>query len=124
MEPALGSLNERDMEFVETLWRLGVQRSIAVLIAFLAGNEEVSSKDIQAGTGISQPSVSLAVKSLRDKGWIDEHKIRSGKKGRSTKVYRLRVTVDEIIRYFEEKKTHESARVMTSIQRLKELASS
>jgi len=122
MESVIGRLSEREVEFVETLRDLGVQRNMAALIAYLAGSEEVSSKEIEKGANLSQAGVSIAVRTLREKGWIEERKIRGGKKGRLMKVYKLRVEIDEIIRHFERKKLNESARVMMSIQRLKELA--
>lgn len=123
MESVIGRLNEREVEFVETLRDLGVQRNMAALIAYLASSEEVSSKEIEKGADLSQAGVSIAVRTLREKGWIEERKIRGGKKGRLMKVYKLKVEVDEIIGHFERKKLNESARVMLSIQRLKELAS-
>lgn len=123
MELVVGKWNEKEIEFVETLRDLGVRRNMAALIAYLASSEEVSSKEIEKGADLSQAGVSIAVRTLRDNGWIEERKIKSGKKGRSMKVYKLKVNIDEIIEHFERKKLHESAQVMMSIQRLKELAS-
>lgn len=123
MESVVERLNEREIEFVEALRDLGVQRNMAALIAFLAGSENVSSKEIEKGADLSQAGVSVAVRTLKEKGWIEEKKIRGGKRGRLMKVYRLKVKMDEIIRHFEMEKHYESAQVMMSIQRLKELAS-
>jgi predicted transcriptional regulator len=123
MESVVGRLNERDMEFVETLRDLGVSRNLATLIAYLASSEEASSKEIELGADLSQAGVSIAVKTLRKKGWIEERKIKGGKSGRLVNVYSLKVEMDEIIRHFEREKLNESAQVMISIQRLKELAS-
>ncbi len=123
MESVLGRLDERETEFVETLRDLGASRNMAALIAYLASTEEASSKEIEKGADLSQAGVSVAVRTLRGRGWIEERKIRGGKRGRLMKVYKLRVKIDEIIRYFEMEKHYESAQVMMSIQRLKELAS-
>lgn len=123
MESVIEKLDEREIEFVETLRDLGVSRNMAALIAYLAGCEEVSSKEIEKGADLSQAGVSLTVRTLREKGWIEERKIRGGKRGRLMKVYRLKVKMDEIIRHFEMEKLHESAQAMMSIQRLKKLAS-
>jgi predicted transcriptional regulator len=123
MQSIKESLNERDLEFIETLRVLGVSRNLAMLIAYLAGSGEASSKEVETGANLSQAGVSIAVKTLREKGWIDERKIKGGKKGRLMNVYSLKVEMDEIIRHFEREKLSESAQVMVSIQRLKELAS-
>jgi predicted transcriptional regulator len=123
MESVNGRLNENDLEFIETLRDLGVSRNLATLIAYLAGLKEASSKEIEIGAKLSQAGVSNAVKTLREKGWVEERKIKGGKKGRLMNVYSLRVDMEEIIRHFEREKLNESAQVMISIQRLKELAS-
>jgi predicted transcriptional regulator len=123
MESVVERLDERETEFVETLRDLGVSRNMAALIGYLAGSEEVSSKEIEKGADLSQAGVSVAVRTLKEKGWIEERKIRGGKRGRLMKVYRLKVRMDEIVRHFEMEKHYESVQVMMSIQRLKELAS-
>ena len=38
------------------------------------------------------------------------------------KVYKLRVSVGEIIKYYEEEKNSEAARTMQAIQKLKDIA--
>ncbi len=123
MESLNGRAEETDMEFAELLENLGVSRNLALLIAFLASSKEASSKDIENGAGISQAGVSIAIKALREKGWIEEQRIRGGKWGRTRNVYRLKVRVDEIIRHFEREMLDESVQVNITIQRLKELAS-
>ncbi len=56
-------------------------------------------------------------------GWIMEYEIKGNGKGRPKKIYALQSTIDEIIEYYEEEKSQESARTMEAIQRLKEMSS-
>ncbi len=122
-ESTVKILDDKDMEFVETLRSLGVPRNVATLITFLANVDEASSREIEMGSDLRQPEVSIAMRTLRDNNWIEEKEIKREGKGRPMKVYSLQSSIDEIIKHFEEEKLHESAQAMESIQRLKQLIS-
>ena len=122
-ESTVKILDDKDMEFVETLRSLGVPRNVATLITFLANVEEASSREIEMGSDLRQPEVSIAMSTLRENNWIEEKEIKREGKGRPMKVYALHATIDDIIKHFEEEKLHESAQAMESIQRLKQLIS-
>lgn len=122
-ESTVKILDDKDMEFVETLRSLGVPRNVATLITFLANVEEASSREIEMGSDLRQPEVSIAMRTLRENNWIEEKEIKREGKGRPMKVYALRASIDDIIKHYEEEKLHESAQAMESIQRLKQLIS-
>ncbi|MCX6677298.1 MAG: ArsR family transcriptional regulator [Methanothrix sp.] len=122
-ESTVKILDDKDMEFVETLRSLSVPRNVATLITFLANVDEASSREIEMGSDLRQPEVSIAMRTLRENNWIEEKEIKREGKGRPMKVYSLKASIDEIIRHFEEEKMHESAQAMESIQRLKQLIS-
>jgi predicted transcriptional regulator len=122
-ESTVKILDDKDMEFVETLRSLGVPRNVATLITFLANVDEASSREIEMGSDLRQPEVSIAMRTLRDNQWIEEKEIKREGKGRPMKVYSLRASIDNIIKHFEDEKLHESAQAMESIQRLKQLIS-
>jgi len=122
-ESTVKILDDKDMEFVETLRSLGVPRNVATLITFLANVEEASSREIEMGSDLRQPEVSIAMRTLRENNWIEEKEIKREGKGRPMKVYALHAGIDDIIKHFEEEKLHESAQAMESIQRLKQLIS-
>jgi len=115
--------DEKDLEFVQGLQSLGINRSVASLITYLQDMNERSSRDIEVATGLRQPEVSIAMRTLREMGWVTEHEIKGDGKGRPQKIYALRSTIDEIIKYYETEKCRESARTMEAIQRLRELSS-
>ena len=120
-ESTVKILDDKDLEFIETLRSLGVPRNVATLITFLANVDEASSREIEMGSDLRQPEVSIAMRTLRDNNWIEEREIKREGKGRPMKVYSLHASVDTIIRHFEEEKRHESAQAMESIERLKQL---
>lgn len=122
-ESTVKILDDKDMEFVDTLRTLSVPRNVATLITFLANVDEASSREIEMGSDLRQPEVSIAMRTLRDNNWIEEKEIKREGKGRPMKVYSLKASIDEIIKHFEEEKLHESAQAMESIQRLKQLIS-
>lgn len=111
------------MAFAEGLRSLGVSRNVASLIAYLKDVNEASSRNIEMATNLRQPEVSVAMRTMRERGWITETEIKGNGKGRPQKIYALRSTIDEIIGYYEEAMSQESARTMEAIQRLRELSS-
>jgi predicted transcriptional regulator len=114
-------LDEKDFEFIETLQSLGVSKGVATLIAFLASVNEATSREIEMGTGLRQPEVSIAMKTLRENKWVDEREVKAEGKGRPMKIYSLNMPLDKIIEYYENKKKSESAQVALAIQKLREM---
>ena len=122
-EAIVNVADEKDWAFINGLQSLGANRNAAKLITYLKDVEEGSSKDIEMATGMRQPEVSIAMGTLRDMGWLSEHEAKNLGKGRPQKIYALRVTIEEIIEYYEAEKKQESAQKIDAIQRLKELSS-
>lgn len=120
---AINVADENDLEFVQLLQDLGVNRNVAHLITYLNGVEEAYSKDIEKFTGLRQPEVSIAMRTLRERDWITEREIKHEGKGRPMKIYKLGTTMDQIINYYEAERIHESNQTRMAIQRLKELSS-
>ena len=114
--------DEKDLEFVEGLHSLGINRNVSKLITYLKDVEESSSRDIEIGTGMRQPEVSIAMR-FRERGWISECDAKSLGKGSPQKIYVLRATIDEINGHYEAEKSQESARTIEAIQKLKALSS-
>ena len=110
------------MEFINALRNLRIPRSVATLITFLANANEATSREIEVGTSMRQPEVSIGMRGLRQNNWLEEHEVKREGKGRPTKVYKLTVPIDKIIRHYEEQKSQEAAQTMQAIQRLKEIA--
>ena len=114
-------LDERDRDFIDALRNLKVPRNVAMLITYLANVTETSSREIEMGTNLRQPEVSIAMRSLRQNNWVDDRNIKADGKGRPMIVYKLRVPLESIINHYEKESNRESAHAMESIQRLKEL---
>jgi len=117
-------LGDDSHEFADLLHSLGVQRNVAKLVTYLAVAGESTSRDIERGSGLRQPEVSIAMRTLRSHNWISEWEVKSTEgKGRPCKVYALSTPIDEIIKSIEEERQRESASAMERIQKLRDLAS-
>ena len=115
--------DERDSEFVQELQSLGVNRNVALVITFLKDQNERYFKDIEIATDLKQQKVSVAMQTLRERGWLKEHDIEGNRRGRRFRIYALQATIDEILNHYEAEKIRESARFSEAIQRLKDLRS-
>jgi|SRR5512136_241092 len=113
--------DDKDIEVVETLRSLGVPRKVSNMLAYLANGVEATSRDIERGSDLRQPEVSIALRTLRKHNWIEEKISRSDGTGRPMKVYRLKTPIEDILRFYEQEKMQEANKAMESIQRLKEL---
>ena len=114
-------MDEKDLEFVEALRSINVPRNVATMITYLANTDEVTSREIEMGTDLRQPEVSIGMRTLRENNWVEEHDVKVGGKGRPMKVYKLGVPIEEIIKHYEEEKNSEATRSMQAIQRLKDI---
>ena len=112
-------LDEKDLEFIEALRSLKVPRNVAVLITYLANTDEATSREIEVGTILRQPEVSIAMRTLRQNNWATEREVQTERKGLPMKIYKLSVPIEEIIKHYEDKKNSESAQAMESIQKLR-----
>jgi len=94
------------------------------MITYLANVQEATSREIEIGSNLRQPEVSIAMRTLRLNNWVEEREIKKDGKGRPMKVYRLTISLPDIIKHFEEEKRRESEKTMESIEKLKELSRS
>jgi predicted transcriptional regulator len=113
--------DEKDIEVVETLKSLGVPRKVSNMIAYLASGNEATSREIERGSDLRQPEVSIALRTLRKNNWVEERMSKSDGTGRPMKVYRLKAPIEEILAFYEQEKLKEATQAMQSIQKLKAL---
>jgi predicted transcriptional regulator len=83
-------LNEKDEEIVEALISLGMNRPFARVLAYLQQVNEVTSSELELGTELRQPEVSIATKQLKEHDWINEREEKKPGKGRPYKIYTLK----------------------------------
>jgi len=95
---------EKEEEFANLLMKIGTPRNVAKMLVFLANSSEATSRQIERGTDLRQPEVSIAIKYLAQQNWIKCRDIPSEKKGRPMKNYSLALPIKQIITAIEKEK--------------------
>jgi predicted transcriptional regulator len=117
----INQLDDSDEELAEILISSGMSRPVSRTLAYLKKVDTATSVDLERGTGLRQPEVSIAMRQLNPFDWIDESEEKKPGKGRPNKVYSLKVGFKDIIAHLEKQQKKEIDDGMASIKRLKEL---
>ena len=110
-------------EFASMLMKVGLKRNVAKVLTYLATVDEATSREIETGSDLRQPEVSIAMREIRKLEWVSERDEKNPGKGRPYRIYKLNKSLPEIIGYLEGEKTKESEKMMKQIERLKALKS-
>ena len=113
---------ERD-EFASILMKIGLKRNVAKVLTYLAGVPEATSREIEIGSNLRQPEVSIAMREIRRLDWVAERDERNPGKGRPYRIYKLNRSLPDIVQYLESENAKEAERVMKQIEKLKSLKS-
>ncbi|MGZ4945280.1 MAG: ArsR family transcriptional regulator, partial [Halobacteriota archaeon] len=74
--------DQDDEVMASLLCNVGVKRNLAKALVYLANVNESVSRNIELGAGLRQPEVSIAMREMRERGWIDEWEQKKEGKGR------------------------------------------
>jgi predicted transcriptional regulator len=110
-----------DEKLSALLIQMGVPRNVAKALVYLKGKEEVTSVEIEKNANLRQPEVSIAMRILKEHGWIMKRDIKKEGKGRPIHGYRLAKPFNEIIKELEEeqkKKIEDMQNVLGQLQNL------
>ena len=117
----INQLDDSDEELAEILISSGLSRPVARTLAYLQKVDTATSIDLERGTGLRQPEVSIAMRQLNPFDWVDENEEKKPGKGRPNKVYSLKVEFKEIIAHLEKEQKKAADEAQVNIERLKEL---
>jgi predicted transcriptional regulator len=116
------NFTEKEYSIIDMLQSLRLPRTEATAIVCLKDCKELRSLHIELVSGLRQPEVSVAMRPLRDRGWVDERSEKKNKgKGRPVKYYQLTVPFPQIVRILEEEFLRDNKEKMTALKRLREL---
>jgi len=116
------NLTENEYSIIDMLQSLGLPRTEATAIVCLKDCRELRSLHIELASGLRQPEVSVAMRPLRDKGWVDERSEKKNKgKGRPVKYYQLTVPFPQIVSVLEEEFLKDNREKVVALRRLREL---
>ncbi|HOT07361.1 MAG: hypothetical protein A4E45_00195 [Methanosaeta sp. PtaB.Bin039] len=108
-------------EFTAMLMQVGLRRNVAKVLAYLSSVKEATSREIEIGSDLRQPEVSIAMSELRELGWISERDEKNPGKGRPYRIYRLQSSMAQIIELLEQRTHQERAEIRGRIALLRSL---
>ncbi len=114
---------QKEEEFAGLLMSLGIKRNIAKVLVYLASIPEATSREIERGTDLRQPEVSIAMHRLIQEDWVDSRESKAESKGRPVKIYRLSRPIGEIVDAIEAEKRAEAEKQRDIMQRLRTITS-
>jgi len=119
------SLDEKDLKISSLLTDLGISKNTARSLIFLIQtNKECTSLEIETGSGLRQPEVSIAMQTLREKNWATKRDEKKEGKGRPVHYYKLIITKKQIIEELEKEKTKEIKKINEDLEKIKSFISS
>lgn len=114
-------LDEREVEIADALISLGLGRPVARTLAYLNNGDEKTSNELETGTGLRQPEVSIVMRLLKERDWINERDEKKPGKGRPYKIYSLKVGFKDIIAHLERQQRKAAEETQAKIEKLREL---
>lgn len=115
-------LTEKEYTVIDMLQTLGLPRTEATAIVCLKDCNELRSLHIEIVSGLRQPEVSVAMRPLKERGWVDERSEKKTKgKGRPVKYYQLITPFPRIVEMLENEFLKDNKEKMAALRRLREL---
>lgn len=114
------TLDKEDYEIIRLFTELGMPKYLSKSLMYISQVFECSSVDVERGTNLRQPEVSLAMQELRRRGWVQKQKTQTKKgKGRPVYIYKPTVELSEVVKNIEQEKLKEIADIKNDITKLK-----
>ncbi|KPQ43781.1 MAG: hypothetical protein MPEBLZ_01655 [Candidatus Methanoperedens nitroreducens] len=114
-------LDEKDEEIADILISLGMNRSVAMSLTYLQNMNSATSVDLERVARLRQPEVSIAMRQLKERDWIDEREEKKSGKGRPYKIYSLKVGFKDIVSQLEKQQKKLVDEAKANVELLKEL---
>ena len=107
IEKPIQIFTKKEEEFIGLLTKTGIPGNGARTLVYLSELKSASSHDIEGGTGLHQPEVSLALKYLAGRGWVQSREVLSEKKGHPVKIWNLTLPWTKILESIRNEKQQE-----------------
>ncbi len=111
---------QREEEFADLLTRIGTKRNVSKVLVYLANTPEATSRDIERGTDLRQPEVSIAMTAMMEQKWVKSRENKAENKGRPVKIYKLALPISEIMDNIEREKRAEADNQLKMIKQLRD----
>jgi predicted transcriptional regulator len=111
---------QREEEFADLLTKIGIKRNVSKVLVYLANTPEATSRDIERGTDLRQPEVSIAMAAMMEQKWVESRENKAENKGRPVKIYKLALPINEIMDNIERNKRAEANNQLKMIKQLRD----
>jgi predicted transcriptional regulator len=111
---------QREEEFADLLTKIGIKRNVSKVLVYLANTPEATSRDIERGTDLRQPEVSIAMAAMMEQKWVESRENKAENKGRPVKIYKLALPINEIMDNIERNKRNEANNQLKMIKQLRD----
>jgi predicted transcriptional regulator len=117
----MNQFDEKDEEIAEAPISLGMNRSAAMTLAYMQNTNSATSLELERSARLRQPEVSVTMKQLKERDWINESEEKKAGKGRPYKIYSLKVGFKNIIAQLEKQQRRAVDETQEKIEKLKGL---
>jgi predicted transcriptional regulator len=114
-------LNEQDEEIVRLFTDLGMPRYLAKTLLYVSQVDECRSSDVEKGANLRQPEVSVAMRKLRQRGWVEKRVLKKKGKGRPINIYNSTKNLSEIWKIIKQEKLKEIENIKRDMAQLKNI---
>jgi predicted transcriptional regulator len=119
----ISQFTKSEEELTDILMSLGYGRNVATTLTMLKSAKcEITATAIERKCGLRQPEVSITMRELIERGWVDENEQKKVGKGRPFKLYSLKVKFSTIITILENEQKLKAASANSRIEKLKRLS--
>jgi predicted transcriptional regulator len=115
------ALDKEDEEIIRLFTEIGMPKVLSKALMYISQVDECSSTDVERGTNLRQPEVSLAMQELRRRGWVKKRELKKKGKGRPVHIYKSTVELSEIVKTIEQEKLKELEDAKNDITELKNI---
>ena len=115
------ALDKKDEEIIRLFSEIGMPKNLSKALMYISQVDECRSTDVERGTNLRQPEVSLVMQELRRRGWVKKRDLKGKGKGRPVHIYTSTVELSEVIKTIEQKKLKELEDTKNDIAELKNI---
>jgi predicted transcriptional regulator len=114
-------LDKEEGKAIQLFINLGMPKNLAKTLLYVSQFDECRCADVEQGTDMRQPEVSVAMQELRRRGWVKKQDLKQKGKGRPVHIYKPTTQLSEILNAFEQEKLKEVETVKNDISALKNI---
>jgi len=115
------ALDKEDEAIIRLFTAIGMRKSLSKALIYISQVDECRSTDVERGTNLRQPEVSIAMQELRRRGWVKKQDLKRKGKGRPVHIYTSTVELSDIVKTIEQEKMKELEDAKNDLAELKNI---